>query len=259
MKYYIPTYEDCIEIVNNNPDMYFYERRYVIDSYKLSTFGYRYASYNNFILPILDNWNISALELKGITYVFDDNGDYKHYLLLPKFWEINQYSHCSYDLYKNEKIKNITTKEDGHLISFLYLPNGELISFDKHGIDQNVNLDANEFLKDKNYYNFIKKCLDNDIQPIFEHVNQTKIVKYGKNDLILLKLRNRLNGKFLDISDFNTDGIKVVNEIDSTLDNLLIRAMQDTEIEGWVVHFESDILLKVKTKWWRNKKNEKIL
>ena len=259
MNYYIPTYEDCINIINSNPDMYFYERRYVINSYKLSTFGYRYATYNNFFLPILENRNINALELKGITYVFDDNGEYKHYLLLPKFWEINQYNHCRYDLYKNKKIKNITIKEDGHLVSFLYLPDGELISFGKHGIDQNVNINTNDFLEDKNYYNFIKKCLDNDIQPIFEHIDDTKIVKYGKKDLILLKLRNNLNGKFLNINDFDTYGINVVDEINDTLDNLMIKSLNEQDIEGWIVHFDDDTLLKVKTKWWVNKKHEKIL
>lgn len=259
MKYYIPTYKDCINIVNNNPDMYFYERRYIIDNYKLSTFGYRYASYNNFLLPLLDNMNINALELKGITYVFDDNGEYKHYLLLPKFWEINQYNHCNYNLYKDKKIKNITIKEDGHLISFLYLPSGEIISFDKHGIDQNVNIESNDFLQDKNYYNFIKMCLDNDIQPIFEHIDDTKIVKYGRNDLILLKLRNRLSGKFLDINNFNTSGINVVNEVNDTLDGLMLKSKYETECEGWIVHFEDDTLLKIKTRWWRYKKDEKIL
>ena len=45
----IPTYDQCINIVNSNPDMYFYERKLLVDSYNISIFGYRHAKYNNFI------------------------------------------------------------------------------------------------------------------------------------------------------------------------------------------------------------------
>ena len=256
MKFYIPTYEECIEIVNNNPDMYFYERKYLIDSYYVSTFGYRYAKYNNFMLPIIDKPDINALDLKGITFVFDDNKQYKHYLLLHKFWEINQYKHCMYDYYKDKKIKNITTKEDGFLISFLKLPNDKIISFSKNNFEDLINIKANKFLDNPNYFNFINYCLDNNIQPIFELIGETLIVNYADlNELILLKLRDNFTGKYLDIKDFDTTGIEIVSEINTTLDGLLDISNKIKNCEGWVIHFDDDDLLKVKTKWWRDIKN----
>ncbi len=258
MKFYIPTYQDCIDIVNNNPDMYFYERKYIIDSYNISSFGYRYAKYNNFILPIIEKPDINALELKGITFVFDDNDKYKHYLLLPKFWEINQYNHCKYEKYKDKKIKNITIKEDGFLVSFLSLPNGKIISFTKHGFDGIVNIESNKFLENIDYKNFIKECLDNNIQPIFEYIGNNLTVKYGDvNDLVLLKLRNNNTGEFLDINNFNLKGIKIITNVDKTLNELLDISNIVQNCEGWVIHFEDDELLKVKTKWWENNKNNK--
>ncbi|MDY0270207.1 RNA ligase [Trichloromonas sp.] len=261
MKFYIPTYEDCINIINNNPDMYFYENKYVIDNYNLSIFGYRYAKYNNFMLPILDNPNINALELKGICFVFDDDGSvFNHHLLLHKFWEIDQYNHCRYELFKDKKIKNITTKEDGYLVSFLKLPNNKIISFTKHGIDETINLKVNDFLSDKNYFDFINRCLNKNIQPIFEYIGTKMYVDYGdRKDLILLKLRCNKTGKYLDIENYKSEGINMVEYHNKTLEQLIIDCKSEHNIEGYVVHFEDDTFLKLKTNWWVNEKNKKIL
>ena len=253
MKFYIPTYEECLEIVENNPDMYFYERRYLIDNYNLSTFGYRLARHNNFVLPIIDKPHINALEFKGITFVFDDDGSYRHYLLLHKFWEINQYDHCTYEHYKDRQIKNVTIKEDGFLVSFLSLPNGNIISFTKHGFDETTNIEANKYLEDKYYRSFIENCLDKGVQPIFEYVGRKMKVSYDKNDLVLMKLRDIFTGKYLDIEDFDTEGIKIITKVDKTLDELLNISNEVDNCEGWVVHFMDDDLLKIKTKWWKNK------
>lgn len=258
MDFYIPTYEECLEIVDENPQMYFYERKYIIDSYRLSVFGYRYAQYNNFLLPIIQKENINALELKGISYVFDDNGKvFKHYIMLHKFWELNQYEHSSYDLFKDKKIKNITTKEDGFLITYIMLPSGDIVSQTKKGYDQWENFLANEYISNVNYYLFIKECLSKDIQPIFELVGNEMYVKYDKSDLILTKLRCNNTGKYLDIKDFNTKNISVVKEYDYTIDELLNLKKELKNIEGWIIHFDDDTLFKIKTDWWINEKKKK--
>ena len=260
MDFYIPTYEECLEIVDKNPQMYFYERKYNIDNYKLSIFGYRYAHYNNFILPIISNDEINALELKGMSYVFNDDGTvFNHYLMLHKFWELNQYEHCTYELFKDKEIKNITTKEDGFLITFIMLPSGDIISQTKKGYDLYPNILANEYLAKSNYYFFIKECLSQNIQPIFELVGEKSLVKYRKPDLILTKLRCNKTGKYLDIKDYKTYDVSVVKEYknDYSLDDLLKLKKNVKKIEGWIVHFEDDTILKVKTDWWINKKNKK--
>jgi len=258
-KFYIPTYEECLEIVDKNPQMYFYERKYNIDNYKLSIFGYRYAQYNNFVLPIISNDEINALELKGISYVFNDDGSvFNHYLMLHKFWELNQYEHCSYDLFKDKPIKNITTKEDGFLVTFIMLPSEDIISQTKKGYDQYVNLVSNDYLGKSNYYCFIKECLLNNIQPMFELVGERSLVKYKEPNLILTKLRCNKTGKYLDIKNHNTYDVSVVKEYKNyNLDDLLDLKKNKKYIEGWIVHFEDDTILKVKTDWWINKKNKK--
>lgn len=257
MNFYIPSYQDCLDIVNENPHMYFYERKYIINDYNLSIFGYRYARYNNFMLPIIERPNINALELKGISFVFDDNGEYKRYLMLNKFWELDQYNHTKYQHFKNKPIKNITTKEDGFLITFIELPSGEIISQTKRGFDSHENIFANEFIEKNNrYQKFIKICLDYNIQPIFEYVGKKLYVEYDKHNLILTKLRCNITGKYLEIHKFNTNNISVVKEHKYTLDEILELKKNITNFEGWIVHFDDDTLLKIKTDWWINEKNK---
>lgn len=258
MKFYVPTYEECVEIVDSNPDMYFYERKYVVDGYRISIFGYRLARYNNFMMPLVDKPNINALELKGMSFVFDDDGTvYNHNIMLNKFWEIDQYNHSNYKLFENKNIKNITIKEDGFLISFIKLPNGYIISQTKHGFDNNENIQSNKFLENKNYYKFINYCLDNDIRPIFEYVGAKLKINYDNKDLILIKLRDNKTGEYLDINDFDTTGISKVEGIKSTLDDLLYMKDKVKDQEGWVVHFDDDDIIKVKTKWWKESTNIK--
>jgi len=218
-----------------------------------------FAKDNNFLLPIIDKPEINALELKGLSFVFNDDGIvFNHYLMLNKFWELNQYEHCTYDIFKDKKIKNITTKEDGFLITFIMLPSGDIISQTKKGYDSYENILANEYISKPYYYIFIKDCLLNNIQPIFELVGENSFVKYKKPDLILTKIRCNKTGKYLNIKDYNTYDISVVKEYnDYDLNNLLELKESVKNIEGWIVHFEDDTLLKVKTNWWINKKKNK--
>ena len=258
MNFYLPTYQNCLEIVESNPKMYFYESKYIINSYNISIFGYRYASYNNFILPIIEDPNINALELKGLSFVFnDDNSVYNRYLMLHKFWEIDQYQHCKIDKYKNRLIKNITEKLDGFLITFIILPDGNIVSQTKKGFYTKENIRANKYLENKVYYNFIKKCLLNNEQPIFELIGGNKLyVEYNYEDLILLKLRNNLTGKYIDIKDIKE--VPIVKEYNYSIDDILRLKNELINLEGWVIHFDDDDLLKIKTDWWINEKKTKI-
>ena len=253
MKFYLPTYKECKEIVELNPHGCFYERRHVIDDYEISIFSYRHAKYNNFILP-LENSNVNALELKGLTFVFEDNNtSYRRYLMLHKFWEIDQYEHSRYELFKDNPVKNITIKEDGFLVSFIKLPNGTIISNTKTGFNDYVNYVANKYLDIKEYYDFINNCIDSEIRPIFELVfsnSNRGIVNYTKQSLILTKLRCNKTGTYLNLSDFDSP-MQKVGECHKNLSDIYDIKDTTDDIEGWIVHFENDEILKVKTKWWR--------
>lgn len=255
----IPTYQDCLSFVNSNAKNIFWRRRFDIDGYNIYIFGYRFAEYQNFIKPLPDS-DINALEMKGISFL--QNGDnYDHSLMFNKFWELDQYEHCKYEKFKDLKIKRVMTKEDGNLITFIRLPNGKIISKVKKGFDTMFNRTANNiYKKNEKIRNFVIYCLDNNIIPLFEIVSKKHILvlEYKKEELILLNLRNNLTGEYLDYKniDYNLEGIHIVKEYDYTLDDLLEIREDLTFSEGWVVQFENDIFLKVKTKWYVEEKSK---
>lgn len=153
-RYYIPTYEECVEIVKSNPEMCFYETKYVVD---ISIFSYRLAKFIHFMNPIPGK-DIKATELKGISFVFNKDGPvFNHYLMLDKFWQLDQYEHSSYDVYKNRKIKSVYNKEDGFLLTFIKLPNGKNIAKTKHGFSSDHSELANTFYNKNTKY---KKLID---------------------------------------------------------------------------------------------------
>lgn len=253
----IPTYKNCLDIVNNNPDRYFYENKYSINDYNISIFCYRYATYNNFLLPIIDKPKVKALELKGLSFIFDDNGKiFNHHLMLHKFWEIDQYPHCRYELFKDKKIKNVTVKEDGIMFTFVKLPDNTIMSQCKKGFFLDTNDYVNKYLENKHYCKFVNFCLSNNIQPIFELINNDfkNRVQYDDNKLLLIKLRNNKTGKYLNFNDVDTTNIETVNHIKfNSLDDVILSVKNKENFEGYVVQFDDDSMLKLKSDWWKNK------
>lgn len=254
MKYYIPTYQECLDIVEFNEPMTFYEKQRSFQNHNFSVFNYRKAEYKHFLKPI-ENKDITAFEMKGLTFLHHDGKSY-HHLMFNKFWELNQYPEFSYDNFKNKKIKRVMIKEDGNLISFVRLPDGKIFSKVKEGFISSFNKTANRFVDEHDkYQKFISYCLDNNIAPLFELVGENRIIlKYEENDLILLNLRNNLTGEYIDYEtlDYDLDGISIIRNEKYTLNELIEMAKTMEEFEGWVVQFEDDMLLKVKTQWYYN-------
>ena len=179
--------------------------------------------------------------------------------MLNKFWEINQYPFCTYDKLKDKKIKEVTTKEDGYMLTFLKLPNNEIISQMKTGFGYEVNIACNKYLDQSNYLNFIEKCFKKKQQPIFELVSKyTKMtVDYqNKEELVLIKLRDNTTGKYLNMNKITE--VPVINkEKFKNIDEILEATETLTNKEGWVVHFEDDYFIKIKTKWYHTTKENK--
>jgi len=254
MSFYLPEYTECLEIIESNPKMYFYESNFIINSYDLSIFGYRHATYNNFKLPIIDKPNINALELKGLSFTFNDDGSlFRRNLMLSKFWELDQYKHCVLDKFIDKPIKNITEKLDGFLLTFIMLPDGSITSQTKKGFYTKTNVSGNKYLENPKYYKFIESCLLQNKQPIFELIGEKLYVEYDYEDMVLLKLRCNKTGKYLDIKDI--DEVPIVNEYSYSLTDILELKKDVENKEGWILHFEDDdTMLKIKTDWWVNEK-----
>jgi RNA ligase len=247
----IISYQECVDLceMDNSP---FYETKTVIEGYNVSVFNYRLAQWSDFSKPFGESSDVTAYELRGLTFVFNKDGSlFKRYLLLKKFFNLNQVPETLYDVVKDYNIINVNNKEDGSLATFIMLPNGEIIGKSKIGFDNEQAEGINKIYKtNQKIREFVKDCLEKDIIPIFEYVAPSNriVLRYKKEELILLKLRNNATGEYIDTKNINH--IKKAKREVKTLDKMLKLAETIEEKEGWVV--ETDVVeYKIKTEWYR--------
>jgi T4 RnlA family RNA ligase len=247
----IPTYEECVDICSSIGSS-FYEIKTEIDGFPISLFNYRLSSFDDFK-------NQKMKELRGLSFIFNNDGTlYKRFILLEKFFNLNQVPDTLYSVVKNYKIKFISNKEDGSIASFIQLPNGKILGRSKMGFDNDQANGINKIYKsNKCVKSFVDWCISNDIVAIFEYVGpQNRIVlKYLEEELILLRLRDNKTGKHIDIRDHldKIGSIKIAPfEDEYTLYDLIEKSKIETEKEGWIVQFDNDHMVKIKTNWYRD-------
>ena len=246
--YNILTYNQALDLTKSSEDT-FYESKFIVDGFNISIFNYRLAQYSDF----RDN---SSFEVRGLTYVFNSDGTlYKRYLLLHKFFNLNQVEETQYSLIKDLKIKSIYNKEDGSVASFIRLPNGRVIAKSKMSFDSDQAVGMMRlYNSNKELRDFVNWSLDNDLIAIFEYVSpQNRIVlRYSDEELILLRLRDNKTGEYLDLSNYSDKigSIRVAPSGVSTLDELIELAHSVEDKEGWIVQFENGLFIKIKTSWY---------
>ena len=247
-RYNLLTYDESVALTIGK-DAPFYESKLVVNNYSVSIFNYRLAQYSDFI----DN---SAFEMRGISYVFNSDGSlFKRYLLLHKFFNLNQVEETQYSLIKDYKIKSISNKEDGSVASFIKLPNGEIIGKSKMSFESEQALGMNRLYNSiSDLKRFVDWSLDNDLVAVFEYVAPTNriVLKYSDEELILLRLRDNKTGEYLDLSKFSDKigSIKVAPSDVGTLDELVELSHSVEDKEGWIIEFTNGLFIKIKTAWY---------
>ena len=255
---FIPTYEDCLLICKYNKN--FYENKHTVQGYNISTFNYRIADYKDFINPIPGKPEINAKEMRGICFIFNEDGSiYRSYLHLQKFWNINQVEETQYDILKDYKIKSVANKLDGSLITFVELPNGNVISKTQNSFDnEQTDITNKIFNENESIKNFINWCDKKNYVALFEYVSfMNKVVlNYDEPQLILLRVRNNSTGEYIDFSNLKDMGkIKVAeSENFDSLDDIIELSKNIEDKEGWVIILEDDegkyVMVKQKTDWY---------
>ena len=257
----IPTYEQAVELCSGE-EAPFYESKMVVDGFNVSVFNYRLAQYKDFAYPIPEKPELKGYEMRGLTFVFNEDGSlFNRYVLLEKFFNLNQVPESLYSVVKNYKIKFINNKEDGSIASFVKLPNGKVIGKSKMGFDNDQADGINRVYKtNKEVKSLVDWALDNNIVPIFEYVapNNRIVLRYPSEELILLRLRDNVTGKHIDIRDHldKVGSIRVSPFEDEIkdLDHLIELNATQVDKEGSIVtcedEFGRDFFFKLKTPWY---------
>ena len=241
----IPTYEECVNMCNTK-DSPFYESKFEIRGYPISAFNYRLAQASDFKTP-------QSREMRGITFVFNKDGTlYKRYILLEKFFNLNQVPGSMYSDVSDYKIMQINNKEDGSIASFIELPNGEVVGKSKMGFDNEQSNGINRIYRtNPDIKKFVDWSLSEDYIAIFEFVSPSNriVLRYDKEELILLRLRKD-TGEHLNIKDYSDKigSIRIAPfEDENSLDQLIKKSESETGREGWVITFENGQMIKIKT------------
>ncbi len=248
------TYKQAKSMVDVNGDLIFYESTFEIDGYKVSIFNYRLAQFSDFMEP-LPNSKINALEMRGLTFVFNKDGSlYKRYLMLSKFFNLNQVPDSMYDSVKDYTIDNVMNKEDGSLIGFIRLPSGKVMARTKMSFESEQAIEAAElYNKNDNVRELVDWSLDNDVSLFFEFVSFSNriVLDYKTTELILLRGRNNKTGESIDVREIDNRGVTVCDfESYTNLDEMIELASTNKDKEGWVIQFDNDYMIKIKTQWY---------
>lgn len=249
----LPTYEQATKIVELSNGV-FTESKHLVDGFNVSIFNYRLATYENFVNPIGDE-SLDGFELRGLTFIFRKNGSlFKRYLLMEKFFNINENEGTQLSDLKKLNIKSVYEKEDGSIITFVKLPNREVLAKSKSSFESYQAIKANKIYEiNDNIKSFVDESLNNDIVPIFEYVSPFNkvVLEYEKDELILLRLRDNKTGDYLDIDDVTKKyNIKVPKKLNYSLDEMESLSKTIENKEGWVIDFENGLKVKKKTDWY---------
>jgi len=257
----IPTYEQAVELCSGE-EAPFYESKMVVDGFNVSVFNYRLAQYKDFANPIPEKPELKGYEMRGLTFIFNKDGSlFNRYVLLEKFFNLNQVPESLYSVVKSYKIKFVNNKEDGSIASFVKLPNGKIVGKSKMGFDNDQADGINRVYKtNKEVKSLVDWALNNNIVPIFEYVapNNRIVLRYPSEELILLRLRDNATGKHIDIRDHldKVGSIRVAPFEDEIkdLDHLIELNATQVDKEGSIVTCEDengrDFFFKLKTPWY---------
>lgn len=245
---FIPSYDEAVAICQRNP--VFYETKHKVNGYGVSVFNYRLATYDDFRSE-------NAFEMRGLTFVFNSDGTlYKRFLGLHKFFNVNETEITQAHDIKDYEVINVSNKLDGSMITFIELPDGEIVAKTKNAFDADQAIRAKKIYDDNPIIrSFVKEQISKGHCVFFEYTSPLNriVIKYSVSSLSLTKIRDGLTGEYL-FSESVPEGLKVAeNETFefTSLDDLMKTYETLEDKEGSVITFRkpdgNQLLVKVKT------------
>ena len=244
--FYIPSYDEAVAMCQKNP--VFYETKHKVHGYDVSVFNYRLATFDDFKSE-------NAFEMRGLTFVFNSDGTlYKRYLGLHKFFNVNETEITQAHDIKDYEVINVSDKLDGSMITFIELPNGDIVPKTKNSFDGEQVTMMKE-LVDETILSFVKEQFRKGHCVFFEYTSPLNriVIKYPVSSLSVIKIRDERTGEYL-FNESIPEGLKMAkNETFefTSLDDLMKTYETLEDKEGSVITFRKpdgeQLLVKVKT------------
>lgn len=251
MEFHLPTRDEALAITQSSETFYVSERE--VQGFKVEMYDYRLASISDFV----DN---KAFELRGLTFVLNPStNEWERHIALQKFFNIDQTLGWMYDEVQHKKIVGVSDKSDGSMITFVQLPNGNIVAKTKMSfVSEQAEMAQKIFNENEGYNKFITFLLRLGYTPVFEIVSPHNqiVLNYPDTELRLLQVR-RLDGSYvkyktlaLRATEYNMKLSYVLPDDYHDLDKLLALKLTEEDIEGYVLVFEDGQMAKVKTEWY---------
>ena len=253
MNFYLPTREECQEIVKNNETFYCTVRN--VDGFDVELYDYRLASYTDY----LDN---NAWELRGLCFIKKPDGSWQRNILMQKFFNLNETQDWMLEDVQNKGVTRVQDKLDGSVISFVKLPNGKIVAKSKMSFDSDQAKMAQDIF-DNSYelQGMVETIMDDNKTAIFELISPFNqiVLPYNETELRLLQIRDNKTGEYastslmysyLKLYDLQKMMATEFEVQEYTWDKLLELQQTEQNIEGWIVTLEDGQMLKVKTMWY---------
>ena len=242
------TREECIELVENYPSVFFCKKE-IVEQFEVETYSYRICDYK--LMKETDSF-----EMRGICFVKNVDGVWQRNLLLTKFFNLDENEDNRLKLLQTKQIVSVQEKLDGSLISFVKFPDGSIKAKSKTSFYSEQARAANMiYLVDNNIKKFVDNMLNVDIVPIFELIgfqNQIVVQYDSPYSLVLTQTRDNKTGKYMENFESLIDlyDIKVSKFYTKSIFELLRDKGMNTSEEGWIVKFSDGSFVKIKTNWY---------
>lgn len=263
----LPSRKDCQEIVKNNDK--FYCNTHIINDHEVEVYTYFGT------LPYTLFKELDAFELRGLVFVNDtkelsfiqkvkkflglEYKEWRRVLCMRKFFNLGEHEDFSLEKLRDVRIKRVDVKEDGSIINFVkigdkWFPKSKT-SFKSEQVDLVKEIIGNDYLYDHEYHHLICKITNHfdtlksaiyDYTYLFELVSPRNqiVVDYPKTELKLIQMRCNQTGNIM--FDYGAYIGPRLRELVNSC-----KGIEGNENkEGFVVHFENGVTVKLKNDWY---------
>lgn len=194
-----------------------------------------------------------SLECRGITFGADGEVIGRP---LPKFFNVGERSETMPDAIDWSLVDEVYEKLDGSLIHTVKTGGGYRLKSKKSFTAPQV-LAAQQWVDERpGFGQFLMEMIELDMTVIMEWTapDNRVVLQYDKPQLTVLHARHTPTGRYAHRGMLETRcgvvGVPLVATVVLDRNNLLALAKSTEGVEGWVLQFRDDTLMKLKTQWY---------